>query len=146
MTCRSFEGQRKGGRGGGNGKGRSTSLGAKEKRGTRRECHVACSPPRYSLSLSLSWAFYVGRQEWRQEAAPPPSFLHPLLPPFSSSLTPHVFPASPPPFPLPYFTSLRTSPLCLLRAKFLFVGCIFSFHPSSFTFSVFLTHRRVCAS
>lgn len=135
MTCRSFEGQRKGGRGGrggGNGKGRSTSLGAEEKQGTQRECHVACSPPRYSLSLPLSpsRAVYVGRQEWRQEATPPPSSLHPLLPSFSSLLTPHVFPALPPPFPLSYSTSLSAPLLSLLRAKFLFVNCLFfSFHP-----------------
>lgn len=89
MTCRSFEGQGKGGVGGGNGKGwregGSTSLGMEEKQENVIWPDI--------LLLSLSLAVYVGWQEWRQETTPPPSpTLRPLFthshfmtPPFPSS-------------------------------------------------------------
>lgn len=97
----------------------------------------------FSPSLSPSRAVYVGRQEWRQEATPPPSSLHPLLPSFSSPLTPHVFPASPPLFPLSYSTSLSAPLLSLLRAKFLFVNCLFFLFIPFFRF-VCLPHPQAC--
>lgn len=120
MTCRSFEGQGKGGRGGGNGKGgreHITRRGGKA-RDPERECHVACSPPRYSPSLFLSWAVYVGRQEWRQEATPPP-------PPFLPSSSPTL---------LQLFTHSVTHSSCLPRSTttpFPFPLPHPTFHPST---------------
>lgn len=136
---------RRGGRGGGTGReGGSTSLGAEEKQGTQRECHVACSPPRYSLSLALSLAVYVGRQEWRQEATPlpSPSSLHPLLPSFSASFTHSSRPpflsttpfSSSPPSPSvthhPTFHPSAQTSLLPLWAQFQnFLNCVFLFSP-----------------
>lgn len=130
------------------GKEHITRRGGKARDPERMSCGLQSAQIfSFSPSLSPSRAVYVGRQEWRQEATPPPSSLHPLLPSFSSLLTPHVFPASPPPFPLSYSTSLSAPLLSLLRAKFLFINCLFSpFSSPSFALSVFLTHRRACAS
>lgn len=110
------------------GKEHITRRGGKARDPERMSCGLQSAQIfSFSPSLSPSRAVYVGRQEWRQEATPPPSSLHPLLPSFSSLLTPHVFPASPPPFPLSYSTSLSAPRLFLLRAKFLFINCLFFF-------------------
>lgn len=103
MTCRSFEGQGRRGRGGGKREGEGERKGGREhitRRGgeardlgreREREGENVMWPavrPDYSPSPSLSRAVYVGRQEWRQEAAssPSPSSL-PFLPSSFSSLT-----------------------------------------------------------
>lgn len=101
MTCRSFEGQGEGGQGserGRNGKGgREHITRHRGKQGTHRECHVACSPPRYSLSLWLS--MWAGRNGDRKQPPPPtlppfipshpPSALHSLTPPVTHHPTFH---------------------------------------------------------
>lgn len=98
MTCRSFEGQRKGGRGGREGEGRGgrrhiTRHGGKARDPGRMSCGLIFS---FSLCLSM-WA---GRNGDRKDPPPPPpprlSSLHSL----SSSLTPHDSPVLPPLPPL----------------------------------------------
>lgn len=138
--------------------GGSTSLCVEEKQGTQRECHVACSPPRYSLSLFLSRAVYVGRQEWRQEATPlllPPFILPSALHSLSLSL---LMPprSTTPSFPLPHPTfhasaAAHTSslispgPVSFVRIS-LTAFYVPPPHLISPGCSVSLTHRRARAS
>lgn len=95
----------------------------------------------FSFSLFLSPAVYVGRQEWRQEAATPPflpSLPSSLLPPFILSYPPSALHSlshslAHPPSPPPLFSSSPPSipPLMLLLLLLYF----YLLH-----FSLFLTH------
>lgn len=149
MTCQSFEEQGKGGRRRREreerereGRREGAHHSVQRKRGTQSECHVACSPPRYSFCLSFFGCLCGQAGMATGSNLPPPLLLlpiHPLLPSFSSSLTkpskspPHPHLSITPffPHPSPTFLPLSASEpsFCCVHFPNCILSLFFSFWP-----------------